>query len=157
GDALENWTTPSTLFHFVINPSVLATPGIPTLTAPVNAGSWTAASLPDLKWTMNGVVGNQFEIQIDTSSAFGGSPQDVIVPVDQFTYSATALPAGTYYWHVRAINAAQVAGTWSASQTFTIQNTTPPAPVVLTPAQNANLTALHPTLTWKAVAGVKSY
>jgi predicted phage tail protein len=112
--------------------------------------------LPALTWSMSG-TGYQFEIQIDTASTFPHPLQDTVVPTDQTTYTASVLPAGSYYWRVRAINGQGVGGAWSASRTFTLTSAPPPAPVLLSPVQGASVNTLTPTFSWQTVSGAKTY
>jgi hypothetical protein len=152
-DALGNGPTTSAMFHFTANATTITPPAAPVLTNPAVGSSWKPTTLPDLTWTG---VGNTYEIQIDRSATFSNPVRDVVQSSTSYTVSPQ-LEAGIYYWHVRAINAQSVAGAYSTTRTFIIQATPPIAPRLVSPAQNGSTTLLHPTLTWQAVAGAKTY
>ena len=67
------------------------------------------------------------------------------------TYTPTALPAGVYYWHVRALNTSGVAGPWSEARSFTIDITPPAAPALSKPANAAGVIGT-PAFIWLASA-----
>src|SRR5262249_36390600 len=96
-DALVNWGPASSMFHVVVNGTTITGPGTPILLVPISATNWTPATLPALTWTMNGVTGNKFHVQIDTTATFSNPKRDVVVLTDQFTYAVAGLPAGLYY------------------------------------------------------------
>ncbi len=159
-DVLGNPPATSTNFHFTVNASAIPLPATPTLTGPANGTSATQFGTLTLTWTVSD-ASTKFQLQIDTTSAFSHPVVD-LAPYNNTNYAASSistppLPAGVYYWRVRAINSQNVAGAYSAVRNFMKQYTAPPAPNLLTPAQNSSMTSQHPTLTWQAVTGAKTY
>src|SRR5262249_33477048 len=82
---------------------------------------------------------------------------EVTGPSYSVSTSLPPLAVGTYYWRVRAINSQGIGGTYSATWNFTLKTAVPATPNLVSPAFNAFTTSQHPTLTWQAVTGAKSY
>jgi hypothetical protein len=62
----------------------------------------------------------------------------------------------TYYWRVCAFNS-NGTGPWSIVWNFTTMTSGPPAPVLISPANNTVGVSLTPTLYWGAISGVLNY
>jgi hypothetical protein len=62
-----------------------------------------------------------------------------------------------YYWHVRARDAVANWGSWSDSQTITIQPVIPAAPVVTSPATTWLTNNTQPSFAWNAVSSGTTY
>jgi CSLREA domain-containing protein len=154
GDAAGNWGAPGPFFHLTVNSTAMPKPAAPLLSGPLANTFWTSTTLPPFTWTMAG-TGHTFQVQIDNQSTFASPERDVLTPVDELTYTADSLADAKYYWRVRAINSSNVAGPWSLVRAFTLDNLPPAAPILTAPANNAFITVVRPTLTWKAVAGAK--
>ena len=72
------------------------------------------------------------------------------------TYTASPLAdGGKFYWRVRAINNVGVAGAWSTTRNFVLQQL--PAPVLLSPPNPTTTPDTTPTFTWNPVVGAASY
>jgi hypothetical protein len=92
-------------------------PVAPVLASPVSGFKTDETSL-DLGWKAV-AYGNTYEIQIDDSSTFA-SPNYTYSFLPGLSYTAGPLAPGKWYWRVRAVNEASVAGSWSSSRYFTI-------------------------------------
>ncbi|MFZ2984831.1 MAG: right-handed parallel beta-helix repeat-containing protein, partial [Candidatus Moraniibacteriota bacterium] len=57
-------------------------------------------------------------------------------------------PAGIYYWHVRAVDAAGNTSAWSDAWQFTVDNTAPTKPVFTAPTNNLFTNVNFVTLMW---------
>ncbi|MBI5936068.1 MAG: M4 family metallopeptidase [Chloroflexi bacterium] len=95
-------------------------PAVPILSAPANNANITDTT-PTFNWSDSKPDLHHYELQIAKNSAF---TQGVVkynnIAVSIFT-PTTALTPGTYYWRVRAFNAAGKFSAWSVVWKFTIQ------------------------------------
>ena len=97
-------------------------PAAPAPTSPNDkkAIGLTGNAMPTFKWSPvsdpNGVT---YRLQIDTNPEFAYPIIDKTgIQANYYTlYSSEALPRGTYYWRVKAINNAAVESPWSAART----------------------------------------
>jgi hypothetical protein len=150
-DAAGNWGAWSIARTIAILPLV---PVAPTLATPV-ASAVTSDSTPDFSW--NSVVsGNTYQLEISNASTFATKQQTFTGGVGVLNYTATTIPDGVWYWHVRALNVNSVAGAWSAYRSFTVDTTGPVAPVLSAPA-NAALVIGTPAFSWAAAATATKY
>src|SRR5258708_35432093 len=70
-----------------------------------------------------------------------------------------------YYCRVRTINSVQgvgqtavhASGPWSLVRSFTVDTTPPPAPTLVAPKDWSATTSGHPTFSWAAPIGGKTY
>jgi hypothetical protein len=145
-----NWT-------FTITPRALARPA---LTGP-RTNTFTNETMPLFTW--NNVTdpdGNpvRYEVNISNNARFTtlatGDP--VIVNEAEFTPSIP-LSDGRYFWRVRAINAYDGPGAWSANYVINIDTLAPPVPVIRSPL-NATVT-LNPRqpFVWNPAVGAQRY
>src|SRR5262249_56575109 len=104
-------------------PPPSGTPGTPSLLSPANDATVAQPILFDWSDTANSA---SYRIQISTSNNFSPLTFSQTVTVSQATVSG--LPAQQLFWRVRGINAAGVAGPFSAARRFTAQAGTPPPP-----------------------------
>jgi predicted phage tail protein len=150
-DAASNWSAWSTAWTISIQPTV---PLAPALTAPANA-FLTNDTTPTFTW---GAVtyGNTYQLEISTTTTFAVILRSFTGAAGILTYTSTALPAGTYYWHVRAVNVKNAAGPWSAVRSFAIDLTPPAAPVLSKPAAGAQVTGT-PAFAWLASPSATKY
>ncbi|MBK7316776.1 hypothetical protein, partial [Candidatus Villigracilis affinis] len=150
-DAAGNWGAWSAVRMVTILPLV---PVAPTLATPA-ASVVTNDSTPDFTW--NSVIsGNIYELEISNASTFATKQQTFVGDVGVLTYTATNIPDGVWYWHVRALNVNGVAGTWSAYRSFTVDTTGPVAPVLSAPANAASVIGT-PAFSWVAAATATKY
>jgi uncharacterized protein (DUF1810 family) len=91
-------------------------PTVPVMLAPVDGANSTNRMLT-LSWqAVTG--GTAYEIQLDSNPAF---TQPIIPVAAALTYrTPTPLSRGTYYWSVRALDAAGNASEWSSAWSFTV-------------------------------------
>ncbi|MFC1994390.1 PGF-pre-PGF domain-containing protein [Chloroflexota bacterium] len=133
----------------------LTAPALPTLLLPANAG-FSGDTTPTLDW--GDVVdpsGVTYDVQVDDTSAAFGSLVDTGAALAASTHTVgVVLPDGTYYWRVMATDGATPAnpGTWSATWSFIVDDTTPPgAPTLSAPADADLSNDTTPTLDWTDV------
>jgi hypothetical protein len=129
-------------------------PVAPTLSSPANAATNVAHS-PTMIW--NAVTGaTSYRLQVSTSSTFSTTI------VNDSTLTGTSRATGplagatVYYWRVRAKNVIG-AGAWSTVWSFTTIWSPPAAPVLVSPADSAIISALSVTFSWNASSGAASY
>jgi hypothetical protein len=103
-------------------------PGTPELNSPANGSrlgfiGWVR---PTFNWSaVTDVSGVYYSLQIATSAnvTAGGFVNPVVsitrIPTSNYTLNSTqALPYGTYYWIVQAVDRAGNAGTWTTAYSF---------------------------------------
>jgi len=88
------------------------------LIEPIN-GSISNNTSPTFTWNTV-AYGYRYQIQISTSSYFTTLTQDHVLDPGLTEYLADTLPAGTYYWRVRAININTEYGKWSSKRKIII-------------------------------------
>ncbi|HNC91570.1 MAG TPA: hypothetical protein PL000_21780, partial [Anaerolineales bacterium] len=150
-DAVGNWSAWSTARTITILPPV---PVAPALTSPA-ASVVTNDSTPDFVWA-SVVSGDTYQLEISNASTFATKQQTFTGGVGVLNYTATTIPDGVWYWHVRALNVNGVAGAWSAYRSFTVDTTGPVAPVLSAPA-NAAAVIGTPAFSWVAAATASKY
>jgi predicted extracellular nuclease len=150
-DAAGNWSAWSAARTVTIQ---LAVPLAPALTAPVNT-LVTNDATPTFSW---GAVayGYIYRLEISKTATFAVKLRSFTGAAGILTYTTTALPAGVYYWHVRAVNVKNAAGPWSTARSFTIDLTPPAAPILSKPASGAQVTGT-PAFTWLTATTAVSY
>ena len=125
---------------------------------PAIHGAWrnvlTKDSTPGFNWTL--VRGARaYEIIIASDSGFSR------VVTSQVTNSLSVnlnspLDDGKYYWRVRAYNGNLEPGRFSQTQSFTIDTTAPPAPLLMSPAENAKVST-RPFFQWERLDTATKY
>lgn len=129
----------------------VSAPPAPVLLSPPDA-SMTGDLTPTFDW--NDVVDAcvvTYELQADNSGDTFPSPEMSASGIGPSTYTPSVpLAEGTYWWRVRATDAAGNVGPWSASWTVVL-NLAPAAPTLLSPA-NAACMAAAPSFDWSDVA-----
>ena len=99
--------------------TIQTTPAAPTLSSPSN-GSSTCDQTPTFNW--NAVSGaTSYNVQVDNDAGFGSPVIDTTTGGTSYT-PGTSLPAGTYYWRVRASTACGYGG-WSSTWSVNVQVT----------------------------------
>ncbi len=131
-----------------------ALPGIPVVTAPA-IGFITNNTTPTFTW--NAVTGAvSYDIQIDNLATFASPEVTGNTGTTSFTPSSPITPDGLYYYRVRAVNATNGAGLWSAARSFTLDTIAPAAPNLTSPLNGATSVG-NPTFLWGGVVGGKVY
>ncbi|MFA5794029.1 MAG: DUF2341 domain-containing protein [Candidatus Brocadiia bacterium] len=131
--------------------TIIAAPAQPVLSAPADAAGGTALN-PTLSWDA-AARALTYAVQVATDALFSS----LIVnqnSISGISYQVSGLLNNTvYYWRVKSVN---IGGEsiWSLYRTFT---TIVVAPVLTSPANNATLVAVNPTLVWSDVAGATVY
>jgi len=106
--------------------------------------------------TTNGVTG--YAVLVRTAG--NGTPQpDCTATAPNDSCDGSILPAGNYEWEVRTFAPNCANGVDSSLASFTVSPVcvAPPAPTLITPANNSTVTSNPPTLNWTAVAGASRY
>ena len=127
-------------------------PDRPTLAGPPNR-STTADTTPLFEWAaVSGATGYQF--QLSPNQQFLSA---AITAAGGVSYTPPALADGVYFWRVRAVNAAGVAGAWSLVWRITVDSDGPDAPRLNLPKDAAGLNDSTPRFTWSLVPGAVEY
>lgn len=124
-------------------------PVTPTLGLP-NEG--TAITLP-YTFTWGSVAdATSYTFQIDTDQNFT-DPISINETVTVTSYTVSSLPAGTYYWRVRA-NGTGGSSSFSSARSVTVNTATPPSPPTLvSPTNSATDVTVPVSFSWGAVSG----
>jgi hypothetical protein len=88
-----------------------------TLASPAASAS-TSDRTPTLAWYPRGTA-VRYQVQVASTADFASPARDATVTVTSYT-TPTELPAGTYYWRVRAMDN-YGAGPWSAARMLKVQ------------------------------------
>jgi subtilisin-like proprotein convertase family protein len=135
-------------------------PTAPT-TAPIQATPGSALltnnNMPSFIW--NPVLNaTAYQIEIDNNSNF--SSPEVVRSVGSTSIDLASLGIslgdGLYHWRVRARNGNRF-GPFSSVRTLTIDVTSPEAPALNTPLNNALLSVPRPSLSWRPSVGATRY
>jgi hypothetical protein len=124
-------------------------PLAPAPVSPAN-GAIGLSLTPTLSWNASGFA-TSYDVHFGTSS-----PPPLFTSTTGTAAGVGTLSGGTtYYWQIVAKDSA--GSTASAIWSFTTLVVTPPAPVLISPANGATGVSLTPTLTWNASSGAASY
>jgi uncharacterized repeat protein (TIGR01451 family) len=127
-------------------------PAAPALFVPPD-GTVTCDLVPTFGWSwVSGSDG--YRIQVDDDPAFGSPVLDQTAVGTFYTYPGS-LPAGTYYWRVRAVDACGE-GPWSETWSMTVLSTSA-APVLASPGNGSKTGDRTPTFAWEAADGADMY
>ena len=96
-----------------------------------------------------------YEIIIASDSNFAHVVTDQIVNGLSYTGNVP-LGDGVYYWQVRAYTPDLQPGKFSATSSFTIDTTPPPAPILTSPANNIQMSR-RPVFSWNKISGAAKY
>ena len=133
-----------------------STPAGPSLLSPAN-NSINIPRAPLMDW---GNVSNAdtYRIQISASNAFTNNIVDEgNLTASEYQVGPLILNYGTtYYWRVNGTNINGI-GAWSVTYSFTTETVLPPAPALVSPANNSTGTTQTPTLDWNNVSGALTY
>ncbi len=129
-------------------------PAAPVLSSPAN-NSVDISVVPTLTWNPSAKA-TSYTLQVSTNSSFSS-----LVYNQSGLYGTNQQINGLknqtkYYWRVSATN---IYGTsaYSSTWSYTTTGTTPPAPELSSPADNAVDISITPTLTWNESASATSY
>jgi len=129
-------------------------PSTPAKAYPDN-GKWFSSTAVSLRWAPasdRGQPAPSYELWVDNDPDFG-SPTLSTSLTDNGT--TTSFSDGTYYWRVRASDSASNYGSFENAWSFTVDNTVPPTPSIVSPEDGSFLeTIQRPTLSWEAVSDV---
>lgn len=145
------WTNP---YHFR---TIVAIPNAPGLLIPVNNATNVSVH-PFFDWDSTSPA-TYYELQAHYDSSFSPLPEVEVNGITQsfYTLSSQTLRNNTrYFWHVRGTNTAGT-GPWSNIFQFSTVITTPPAPLLFLPANNAIDVSLTPLLKWLEDVSVIHY
>jgi hypothetical protein len=121
-------------------------PDIPDLTAPADNGI-TSLAQPTFTWTAE-IDTYEYQIEIATDAGFtsivsSASPTSA-------SFNSAILAQGTYYWHVRVVDAALNFSSWSSTRILTVN-------YQLTPNEGVTLITAQPTFTWATHPAATEY
>jgi hypothetical protein len=138
-------------------PSRKNAPAAPTLGSPAN-GAVDQALFVSVTWS--GIGNGVYQLQVATDAAFTSLILDQGgIPGTQASRSLSGLLARstTYFWRVRVTINGQTSD-WSEVRRFTTANiSVPPAPVLISPPDNATNVPGSPTVVWEAAQDATSY
>lgn len=132
-----------------------APPGRAALSTP-KTRTLTNDNTPILMWYA-APRGETYQAQIDDDPRFGSPTQDVTLSEGVLAYTAGPLPDGIHYWRVRALNAFDAPGPWSAVWRLDIDTHAPDAPSLVTPWYDARVTNRKLALQWSRVSDAIRY
>ena len=143
------------LYSIVSAPPPPTPPAAPTLNSPAN-GSTGVAVPAILSWKAS-TGAFSYEVQVSQYSDFS----TFVFDQSGITATSVSIPGLSlsmlYYWRVNATNSYGTSD-WSAEWHFTTAAPAPPpAPTLISPANNASNISRTPTLSWNASAGASSY
>src|SRR2546422_735116 len=134
--------------------TVTGTPAPPVLSSPLNGAANQPVTL-SLVWTASAGAAS-YRVQVSATATFSS------LAVDDSGFATTTHQVGplatstTYYWRVSARNSGGTS-VWSSVWSFTTGSAAPPAPTLLSPADNAINQPVVITLSWNAAAGASRY
>jgi hypothetical protein len=130
--------------HFKVNIDT-EPPAAPTPRLPEN-GAVLDENTPTLRWEHPENLEN-YQIEI-----YDNEGRLVLAGSSSVNWFDTQpLPDGHYKWRVRGVDSAQNLGHWSENFFFTVDTTSPPAPILRTPKNNDNMHVGGPTFAWDRV------
>jgi hypothetical protein len=125
-----------------------------TLSSPLNSSTGISIN-PVLNWNLSTGV-SSYRVQVSTTSTF----LSVIIDDSSLTVASKTLSNLsnnlTYYWRVKAKNAAGVSD-WSEVRSFTTIMAKPSIVILSNPIKSDTGVAINPTLYWYALNGATSY
>ena len=138
----------STKWSFIIDTTA---PGTPTLVSPSNYATITEDE-PTLDWSdASGAHHYQIYFQRGTNT-----PIILTATSSEYTFSASQTD-GTFYWKVRAVDAAGNCGSYSTGRQFTIDTTGPGTPTLTSPINNLITNDTTQTFSWSSVGDANYY
>jgi len=124
---------------------IIAGPNSPLLTLPKNFGDITNTNRPLLRWN-DSEYAEDYLLEVSAESNFSNVIAQESIDITE--YQVDALLEGEYYWRVAAVNAADIAGNYSETRSFSV--TGPQAPQIVFPTQNAVVRdTVSPNLSWE--------
>ena len=157
-DGAGNKSTASTSTDNTVTYTKPAIPGKPVLNkyigSPANKELLTTYT-PTFTWGASNPEAVSYYLQVSTSKRFTTRVIDQADILETNFTAPTALSPGLrYYWRVRGVNIAGVAGKWSSVRYFMTPLSTP---VLLTPGDGESLLTDVPTFDWEDVSGATRY
>jgi len=138
-------------------PSQKNAPAAPTLGSPAN-GAVDQALFVSVTWS--GIGNGVYQLQVATDAAFASLILDQGgIPGTQASRSLSGLLARstTYFWRVRVTINGQTSD-WSEVRRFTTASiSVPPAPILISPPDNATNVPESPTVVWEAAQDATYY
>ena len=138
-------------------PSQKNAPAAPTLGSPAN-GAVDQALFVSVTWS--GIGNGVYQLQVATDAAFASLILDQGgIPGTQASRSLSGLLARstTYFWRVRVTINGQTSD-WSEVRRFTTASiSVPPAPILISPPDNATNVPESPTVVWEAARDATYY
>lgn len=130
-------------------------PAAPVLNSPANyVGNNDIVGTPAYKW-MAALTAKIYRLEIDTVATFD-SGSGYAYEGTAVTHTPPLQPEGTYFWRVRACDAANNCSVWSEMREVVITPGVPPAPALTAPLNNTATNDSKTAFDWEAaVYGAK--
>jgi len=113
----------------LVTPDTVA-PALPTHLSPADGSTLTTAELTKVDWTDvtddSEPVTYYYQSSLSSTTNLDGSftaPAYTSGPLTESEIATPGTPEGTYYWHVRAVDAEGNSSDWTDAWSFTIDNT----------------------------------
>jgi subtilisin family serine protease len=147
--------TPNRLLYSLVIAPPPGPPAAPGLNSPANGATGVAVPAV-LSWNIS-TGASSYEVQVSIAPDFGTLFYDQ-TGITTTSASVPGLASNTlYYWRVNATNGYGTSG-WSAVWHFTTAAPAPPpAPTLVSPANNATNVPRTATLSWNVSTGATSY
>jgi hypothetical protein len=119
-----------TTYNFEVESDDTTAPAEPTHLSPANNATLTSAELTEVDWTTVTDDSEPVTYYYQSSNSSATNPDGSFTtpaytsgPLTESEIATPGTPEGTYYWHVRAVDAEGNSSDWTDAWTFTIDNT----------------------------------
>jgi hypothetical protein len=139
-------------------------PAVPAHTSPLNNSFKTTAAQTLIDWQTVTDPSEPVTYRYQSSHSSALNLDDSFI---SSAYSSGVLaesqiptpntPEGVYYWHVKAVDNLGNESAWSTAWKFTVDNTVPSAPTLISPADNAFVNGAVLTNQWSSVSDATKY
>jgi hypothetical protein len=129
-------------------------PDVPVLNLPADNASVNGT--PTFSWKA-AIGATKYQFQYDTDTSFSPAVYTSAV-LTTTSVKPPTMSLGTYYWRVKAMDAAGNESAWSGYRTVAVTPLAPSGvPTLVSPINGSIVDTTTPTVTWKAVTGAVKY